>query len=202
MVFCAPFQMLPGLAFANVEVLNLANNHIANYGKSGLDETVDFLQKNNFVVTGINNLAIKKLNNTSFGFLGFDKSQQENPQFTEKEQDLILKSNKKVDVLIIAMHWGIEYQSHPTKGQRKLAEKLVELGADVVVGHHPHWVQDIESINGKPVYYSLGNFVFDQMWSQATREGLVIRLTFEGKKVIQEERLPVYMNQWAQPEFR
>jgi poly-gamma-glutamate synthesis protein (capsule biosynthesis protein) len=95
----------------------------------------------------------------------------------------------------------VEYNAHPTEGQRRLARELVALGADVIVGHHPHWVQDHETISGVPVYYSLGNLIFDQMWSEETKKGLVVRLTFENKKQINEELLPVYMKNHAQPQF-
>ena len=78
---------------------------------------------------------------------------------------------------------------------------MVDSGVDVIVGHGPHWVQDVEYINNKPVYYSLGNFIFDQMWSEETKKGLAVKLIFEGDKLIKEERLPIYMSSWAQPEF-
>jgi len=77
---------------------------------------------------------------------------------------------------------------------------LVENGADVVFGHGPHWVQGSEVYQDKPIYYSLGNLVFDQMWSEKTREGLLVKLKFRDGKIISEEQIDTYINNWAQPE--
>jgi poly-gamma-glutamate synthesis protein (capsule biosynthesis protein) len=99
------------------------------------------------------------------------------------------------------MHWGVEYRDKALPGVRKLAGEIVDLGGDVIVGHHPHWVQDFELINGVPVYYSLGNFVFDQMWSEKTREGMAVKLIFEDKKFKSDEMLQIYMKNHAQPQW-
>lgn len=196
--FCTSPELVKGLTFAGVDVVTLANNHSRNYGWEGLDGTVAILNKNGILTTGLGNLVTKKLKGTTFGFLGFDFSSQE-PK--EGDYNLISKSKKTVDVLIVGVHWGAEYRNEPSKGQKEWAKKLVESGADVVVGHGPHWVQEEEYINGKPVFYSLGNFIFDQMWSEKTKQGLAVKLTFKGNKLIKEEKLPIYMSSWAQPEF-
>lgn len=199
MTFCADPRMLDGLAFAGVDVVNLANNHILNYGNPGLAETKKFLEKAGISYVGVENLVIKEVEGVRFGFLGFNFVSK-GP--TESDLNLVKDSDLKVDVLIVGTHWGVEYQAKANSNQRKWAKSLVENGADVVAGHHPHWVQDSEYINNKPVYYSLGNFVFDQMWSQKTREGLAMRLVFNGFKLVHEEKLPIYMSSWAQPEFK
>jgi poly-gamma-glutamate capsule biosynthesis protein CapA/YwtB (metallophosphatase superfamily) len=228
-VFCANPEMLEGLTFAGIDMVTLANNHTMNHGNDGIDQTVQFLDEKGIAHTGLNNLAVKQLNNVSFGFLGFNKAQESNPQLTANEKQLLIDSDKKVDVLIVAMHWGVEYQDKALPGVRRLGKELVELGADVVVGSHPHWVQDVEYLNGEgsvvarrnavqvmikqdkkeslpidnaiPIYYSLGNFVFDQMWSEGTRKGLAIKLTFDGTKIEKEEFLPVYIRERGQPEW-
>ena len=200
LIFCADPKTLEGLTFAGVDIVNLANNHTLNYGQNGFEETKDNLDEVSIKHVGESNFVIKKVNGMSFGFLGFEKSQQVNPKLSEEEINLIKESDRKVDVLIVAMHWGVEYQDKALAGVGALARELVDLGADIVVGHHPHWVQDIEYINGVPVYYSLGNLVFDQMWSDKTREGLVVKLTFDNKKLVGEELIKTYMENWAQPE--
>lgn len=199
MVFCAKPMMLDGLVYAGVDVVNLANNHTLNYGRAGFGETKQHLNEAGISYVGDNNLVVKKVGEASFGFIGFDKSQQANPKLTEQERALVNKSNSEVGVLVVAMHWGVEYKDTALPGVAKLAHELVDLGADVVVGHHPHWVQNIEYYNGVPIYYSLGNLVFDQMWSEKTRNGLLVRLTFEDDKIIQEELINTYMENWAQP---
>ena len=75
----------------------------------------------------------------------------------------------------------------------------IDSGADVVIGHHPHWVQEIETYKGKPVYYSLGNLVFDQMWSEETRNGLVVKLTFSGNTLVSQEQVPIKIVDYGQP---
>jgi poly-gamma-glutamate synthesis protein (capsule biosynthesis protein) len=100
------------------------------------------------------------------------------------------------------MHWGVEYQEKALPGVRGLAKEIIEYGADLIVGHHPHWVQDWEFIDGKPVFYSLGNFVFDQMWSEKTKKGLAVVLTYESNGNLADYKLlPTYMFSWSQPEF-
>ena len=196
--FCTNPEIAQGLKFAGVDIANLANNHSLNYGREALVSTSHILKGMGISSVGLDNLVIKEIDGVKFGFLGFDFFSKD-PE--EDDFDLIRESKKKVDVLLVGIHWGVEYTSKHTLFQRQTAEKVIDAGADVIIGHHPHWVQDVEYIDGKPVFYSLGNFVFDQMWSEETRKGLVIKLIFEGKKLAGVDRLPVYMEDWAQPEF-
>jgi poly-gamma-glutamate capsule biosynthesis protein CapA/YwtB (metallophosphatase superfamily) len=206
--FCADPQMIEGLKEANVSVVTIANNHTRNYGQSGYDETRKILSENGIEYVGDNNLVIEEINDTKFGFIGFDFLTNVP---TEQDYQLIKDSDSKVDVLIVGVHWGAEYKNSANKYQIEYAKKMVESGADVIAGHHPHWVQNIEYIEGlpssdgsiesKPVYYSLGNFVFDQMWSEETKKGMAVKLTFEGKKLVKEEKLQVYIKERGQPEF-
>jgi len=217
--FCADPKLTSSLKFAGVDVVTLANNHALDYGKGGIEKTVEFLKEEGIEAVGLGNLVIKEKKGIRFGFLGFNFVSS-----GPKDEDfkLVSDSDEKVEVLIVGIHWGEEYQDKANKFQREWAKKLVEVGADVIVGHHPHWVQDVEYIK-KPVYaegasspsvsedtkydeyavayYSLGNFIFDQMWSKKTREGLIIKLTFRDGRLISEEKLPIYMSSWAQPEF-
>lgn len=200
MIFCAPVQMLEGLTFAGIDIVNLANNHTKNYGEKGFTETEKELDGKGIAYTGVGKLTTIIKDGTSFGFVGFDRNQQSNPVLTKEEENLISTSDKQVDVLVVSLHWGVEYKAHPFEGQRALAKKIIALGADVIVGHHPHWVQDSETLDGVPVYYSLGNLIFDQMWSEETRKGLLVRLSFENKKIVKEEFLPTYIKNRGQPE--
>jgi poly-gamma-glutamate synthesis protein (capsule biosynthesis protein) len=200
-IFCADPKMIEGLKNAGVDIVNLANNHTLNYGREGLNQTIELLTKAGIDYVGENNLVVKKVGDTTFGFLGFERSQQANPTLTTVDRELIRGSDRKVDVLVVGIHWGVEYQDKALPGQRELARDMVEMGVDVVVGHHPHWVQDSEIIDGKPVYYSLGNFIFDQMWSEETKKGLVVKFDFENGKVVETKEKPVYIKNLGQPEF-
>ena len=198
MIFCADPRMVEGLKYAGVDVVTLANNHTLNYGKEGLAETKKILAGAGIEYTD-QSLAVREVNGVKFGFLGFEFVDSD---ITDDQLELTRALNDQVDTLIVGVHWGSEYQDKAGAKQREIARKLVNAGADVVVGHPPHWVQDMEHIGDKPVYYSLGNFVFDQMWSEETRHGLAIKLTFDSMgKVVGEERLPIYMKDWAQPEW-
>lgn len=201
-IFCASPVMLDSLTHGGVDIVNLANNHTLNYNQNGFDETKQHLNNAGVSYTGDGNLHAETINGTTFGFIGFDKSQQANPVLTTEERSLVTTSNESVDVLVVSMHWGVEYQDTASPGQEVLAKELVNLGADVIVGHHPHWVQNIDYIDEVPVYYSLGNFIFDQMFEDKVREGLVVRLTFDKKKIVEEQLITTFMSNWSQPEFR
>ncbi len=198
LIFCTDPAMVEGLITAGIDVVNLANNHSRNYGESGLIETIEILDEKEILTTGLGELVVQESKGIKYGFLGFDfisKTPREN------DYELVTESTGEVDVLIVGVHWGAEYRSEPAEIQKQWAKELVEAGADVVVGHGPHWVQGMEYINEKPGYYSLGNFVFDQMWSEETKKGLIMKLTFRNGNLIKEEKLPIYMSSWAQPEF-
>ena len=198
MVFCTSPELVEGLRFANIGVVTVANNHMGNYGQKGINDTKRYLTGAGIDYTGVGDLVVKEVKGTKFGFLGFDFVSR---NFTDSDRKLIVDSDRLVDVLIVGVHWGEEYKDKANKKQREIAKDLVENGADVIAGHHPHWIQDEEYVNDKPVYYSLGNFIFDQMWSEETKKGLVIKLTFKDGKLIREEKLSVYISSLGQPEF-
>lgn len=196
--FCADPKMIEGLLFAGIDIVNLANNHIYNYGKDGFEQTKEYLKMNNIDYVGDGNFKVKNINGTTFGFLGFDFVTKEP---TDNDYILVKKSANQVDQLIVGVHWGNEYSANSTLHQKEIAKKLIENGADVIAGHHPHWVQENDHINGKPVYYSLGNLVFDQMWSDETRKGLVVNLKFTDGNLLNEEKIPIYIKEFAQPQW-
>jgi len=197
LIFCAKPSMLAGLVYSGINVVNLANNHTLNYGQDGFSETQRHLDESDISYTGIGNLVELKIGNTKLGFLGFNFLENEP---VEEDFELIRSSSEKVDVLVVSVHWGQEYISEPNELQRGWAKQMVEAGADIIAGHHPHWVQTSEKIGEAQVYYSLGNLVFDQMWSENTRKGILVKLTFKDGKLVNEEFIETYMNTWAQPE--
>jgi poly-gamma-glutamate capsule biosynthesis protein CapA/YwtB (metallophosphatase superfamily) len=86
------------------------------------------------------------------------------------------------DFIVVTMHAGVEYRRHPHPSQVAFAHAAIDYGADLVIGGHPHWIQKIEEYQGKYIFYSLGNFVFDQGHHQDTREGLVLRVVLQLKQ--------------------
>jgi len=196
--FCSSPEMISGLTFSGIDIVNLANNHTKNYGNDGLNQTQDYLQKEKIDYVGINNLIIKNVNQTKFGFLGFDfvgKSPN------DSDYELIKNSKSQVDVLIIMIHWGNEYVAKSNNIQKEIAKNIINNGGDVIMGGHPHWVQEMDYIDGKPIFYSLGNFVFDQSWSEETKKGLVVRLNYQGKNLLGIDQMPIYMENFGQPKW-
>ncbi len=82
----------------------------------------------------------------------------------------------RADLVLVAMHAGTEYERTPNQSQIDFAHAAIDAGADMIIGAHPHWIQTIEQYKSKYIFYSLGNFVFDQEWSQDTKEGLALRI--------------------------
>ena len=103
------------------------------------------------------------------------------------------------DVVIVSIHAGVEYTRKPTQEQVDFAHLAIDSGADVVIGHHPHWIQTIEIYKNKPIFYSLGNFVFDQEWSLDTKEGLIVQLTFNSSQLTKAELVPVIIENFCCP---
>lgn len=195
--FCTTPEITKGLQESGVDVVTLANNHSYNFGIDGFEETKKNLSDLGIKSVGWKNLEILEKNGTTFGFLGFDYvTSQKN---IEPDLNLIKESDSQVDVLIVSPHWGTEYQSIASSLQRIVAEKMVENGADLIIGHHPHWVQNYEAINNVPIYYSLGNFIFDQMWSEETKRGLVVKITYDGKEIVKKEEFKTYIPKIGQP---
>lgn len=199
MVFCADPKAIEGLVFAGIDVTNLANNHIQNYGEEGVKLTKKLLQENSIIPLGLDqNLVIKEIKGTRFGFLGFDLTSG----YREEEiTEIVQESSLSSDVLIVSLHWGTEYAQEPSTRQIELAHKIIDAGADLILGHHPHVIQRVEDYHGAKIVYSLGNFIFDQPWSEETKKGLVGVFTFQNKKLIGSEFKEVYIRDYSQPEL-
>ena len=215
MVFCADPRSVEGLVTAGIDVVNIANNHIFNQGQEGIDETIAILNNNNIAFVGADprvrptndprvdpQKSTFTLKNTKITFLGFPDIASVSQEIATATPDniraQISAAKKDSDLVIATFHWGNEY-SHRSLHQVELAHLAVDSGADVVIGHHPHWVQEVETYLGKPIYYSLGNLVFDQMWSEETRTGLVVKLNFSGSTLISQEQIPIKIFDYGQP---
>ena len=198
MVFCAPPDHIQGLLVSGVDIANLANNHIYNYGQSGVNSTLNLLTQNGISPIGFEP-AIKEVKGIKFGFLGYSPFLKlDRTQMVQEIGSL----RSSVDQLIVTFHWGNEYQTSPTSQQKQLAHLAIDSGADIIIGHHPHWVQDKEIYQGKLIYYSLGNLIFDQMWSEKTREGLVVKFVFSSTgSLIETQELPIRIYDYGQPRF-
>jgi poly-gamma-glutamate synthesis protein (capsule biosynthesis protein) len=97
------------------------------------------------------------------------------------------------------MHDGTEYVGNPTKHQTDFAHAAVDAGAAIVIGTHPHVVQTMETYQGKYIYYSLGNFIFDQMWSKDTQRGMSLLVTVDKSGVTDVDYMPVKIEDYCRP---
>jgi len=199
MVFCADKRTVEGLVFAGFDVLSLANNHSLNQGVDGLLETDHLLAEKGIkgLIEGEGVVVERK--GKRFGFWSLDHVSHVVDE--KKMAQSLLESDADVKVIII--HWGAEYTHTPHESQVRLGKAFIDAGADVVIGAHPHWTQPVERYGEGVIFYSLGNFVFDQMWSEETRMGEVaqIRFGFDGEKLtsIDYEMKPVKIFDYGQP---
>lgn len=204
MIFCGDKGSMDGLVFAGVDVVTMGNNHAGNWGRDGVDETVSYLKSNGILATGLtdNNLIIIEKKGVTFAFLGFNDISSPQPGVSnasdEKIKKDIAEAREKADYVIVQFHWGVEYRDTPDDRQIYLGRFAVDQGADLVIGNHPHWVQPVELYNGKLITYAHGNYIFDQMWSQETREGVLGKYTFYKNKLIDVLFTPIQIDDYGQ----
>lgn len=199
--FCGDDRFLPYLK-ENKFILTLANNHMFNYSSDGFNQTKKYLTDFNlnyvYSLDPETEFTTQTINGISFGFLGFDFITY--PSYDkEKVLALIKKYNPLVDWLIVSLHWGNEYLPKAEKWRVDFAHQLVDAGADIIHGHHPHVWQGVEDYQGKKIYYSFGNFIFDQSWSYETSHSNIVRLTLDKTQIIQEEIFPIEIKFNSQP---
>ncbi|MDD2785375.1 MAG: AmmeMemoRadiSam system protein B [Patescibacteria group bacterium] len=173
--------ILPVLKSVGISAVSQANNHTYDQGSAGAQES-----KQKIVASGVGvfgdeykddesrSLTVVASRGHKVALLGFNIT--EGPLEKDVAQKSIESAKKQSDFTVVFMHWGEEYQAKPNRTQIELAHWFIDQGVDAVIGSHPHWMQSVEVYKGKPVAYSLGNFIFDQDWSDETRLGLVVGL--------------------------
>lgn len=175
--------------------LSLANNHTDNYGRDGFMETLLNLKSAGLYSFGDPNIISdysfveREIGRNKFIFAGINDTYGNLTKESILEFAGDLRSKFPDDFLIFVMHWGEEYKFIANSRQEELGRGLIDSGADMVIGSHPHVIQNIEKYNNKFIFYSLGNFVFDQYFSTSTQEGLAIRFQ-SGEGVSRLELLP------------
>jgi len=204
---------------AGFNVVSLANNHTGNWGQRGYISTFEILEKAglSYVGAGRNRVdsvkpVIMNVRGTKIGFLAYSDF-----RFTATSQEPSVKKagsaqiqtndyekqindlKERVDVVIVSPHWGTEYRATADWFQVETAHKMIDAGADIILGHHPHVIENIEFYKEKLIVYSMGNFVFDQMFSLETRQGMIGKLTFLEDRLIRFEVVPVLSYYYCQP---
>jgi len=217
MIFRTDPKSIEGLKFAGFNILSIANNHIMNFGRSGLESTIKNLDENNISHIGagigkeeVYKPVIKDIKGTKFAFLGFTYNSDQRRSSDgriygvanmeiEKMKENVGKAKLENDIVIVSMHAGIEYKISSSLFQESFARGAIDAGADLVIGGHPHVVQNVEKYKEGYIFYSLGNFVFDQMWSNETRLGAIAEIVFRNKKIDSIKFIPVKSYDYSQP---
>lgn len=180
----------------NISLVNLGNNHIMNFGREGAAQTIEWLDRAGVMYFGdpladseaarVKRLEIKDI---PFSFVSWS-------DWTggEKEDVVaqIIAERASGRMVIVYTHWGDEYVS-PNARVQSLARAFIDAGAEIVIGSHPHVVLEHELYRGKYIYYSLGNFIFDQYFNEAVRSGLVLNIAFDEDGVESITPIPTYL---------
>ncbi|MBQ9531928.1 MAG: CapA family protein [Eubacterium sp.] len=195
-------------------VLSLANNHMLDYGRIGVIDSCENLEKHNCPYIGIGRNRDEasryiiigddiKVGVISIEYKKFKPHAKKwaapfcEANIDELEEKIrIMKQEEKVNWVVVVYHGGEEFLNCPLPFNKKLLHKIANFGADAIVAHHPHVVQGYEYYKGKPIFYSLGNFIFDTTYQRAqngTTEGMLVKLIFTENE-IKWENLPVHID--------
>lgn len=218
MVFRTDPKMAKVLYDFNFRVVSLANNHTMNFGRAGLGQTlknllgdgVDYAGAGLSALEAYNPVVIHR-NGLTLAFLAYtDNDVVPSSYFATatttgvaymdiaKMQQAIKIARERADFVIVSMHAGNEYKSYPNARQTIFARAAVDAGAGLVIGHHPHVVQWAEQYKGKYIFYSLGNFIFDQA-DPKTKEGVTLKVFFTQDGISKIEPQAIYIKDFSQP---
>jgi poly-gamma-glutamate capsule biosynthesis protein CapA/YwtB (metallophosphatase superfamily) len=212
-VFRAEPRWLKTLKESGVTHCIVANNHSYDHGRAGLISTAENLVKNDLIPVGYgttqrkacepvflekNGIKIALFSSVTLPLEAWMYLEETPGMCQASIDDLVtaiatLKKKSPETHVVVSLHWGLEYQMYPTPIQQSQARQLVEAGADAIIGHHPHVIQSYESINSKPVFYSIGNLIFDNP-DPKTHQGILVKLNFGEKNEV--EIIPYRCDSW------
>ena len=220
--FASPPGTLRGLADLGFDAMSLANNHTGDFGEAMLLDVVDRFAAGRGVGFGAgrdlaaaSRPAVLEHEGVRFGFVGFNAI-GETPRATpgspgalsvrmpprtgplqqadlDHVREVVRRLAERVDVVVVLPHWGNQYTHVAEPVQSQVGRALVDAGADLVVGGHPHWVQGLEPVGDAVIAHSLGNFVFDMDFSEQAMEGVTLTATFRGDRLVDVELGPYRM---------
>lgn len=213
------FRMSPAaieaLIDAGFDAVSLANNHMSDYGTLALLDTLDRLKQADIIYVGAGKNAeaayeIKyaEIRDTKLALIAMTEFNSffeagEGPGMSiiepSKIAELVKEADGKADIVIISFHYGTEYQKEANSYQKMISKAAVDAGADLVIGHHPHVVQPVEKYKNGYIAYSLGNFVFDQYFSEDTMEGALLEVLVQDGEIIGTDVKKVKLNSKYQP---
>jgi len=203
------------------DVVSLANNHTPDFRLKGVQDTIYNLNRVDILHSGLGENLEKALQPAVIDLGDFKVSIISflDPAFVPDSygaefdsygtlfmndynlESAMMLAKEKSDLVFVSMHAGSEYVNNPNSFQVDFARKAIDLGAEMVIGHHPHVVQSMEKYKDKYIFYSLGNFVFDQPFSYETKAGVMLDIKFDYFGVNAVILKPYYMSSFVQPEF-
>ncbi len=218
MIFHANPGIEKALAASGIKIVSLANNHTMNYGAKGLLDTIDYLDAVGIKHAGAgkddvaaNTPVYFDIKGIKFAFLAYNDADVvpdnyaaapnhpgNNIMDIPKMETAVKNAKENADIVIVSMHSGTEYKL-PNQHQKDFAHAAIDAGAEFIIGHHPHVLQPIEKYNGKYIMYSLGNFIFDQMFSLETRQSVLTKTYFNKEGLERIEFTPLMIYDYAQP---
>jgi poly-gamma-glutamate synthesis protein (capsule biosynthesis protein) len=216
----SPPLALPALAEAGLDIVNLANNHVMDYGTEGLLDTLVHLEKAGIQHIGAGHDAaeafkpvIVEKKGMKIAFLGFShvvpntswKAGVKHPGVADaydyKAPVLAIeKARAQADLVVVITHWGVERTDTPVAYQTELAHRFIDAGADLIIGGHPHVLQGIEAYKGKWIAYSLGNFIFTTNHVKETLETFILNASCSKDRKCTLHAIPVF-TQYAKPQI-
>ncbi|HCT91543.1 MAG TPA: capsular biosynthesis protein [Lachnospiraceae bacterium] len=174
--FRGPAKYASILTKGSVEVVNLANNHSADFGKRGLSDTKKTLKKYGIPYCMQSTIAYKTVQGIKVAFLGFNKLNGVSNSTVKKTINKAKKNG--AEIVIVSFHWGIELDKYPNDAEKKAGRAAIDNGASLVLGHHPHILQGIEKYQDRYIVYSLGNFCFGGNSNPRDKDTMIFQQTF------------------------
>ncbi|WP_366924527.1 CapA family protein [Metallumcola ferriviriculae] len=225
--FRAKPERVEALVLSGFDAVSIANNHALDYDSKVFLDTLDILDQRGIKAVGggvdidhARKPVIIEKNGLSIGFLAYSEMADiiwsfnyprmlmasedtpgiapAGPRYEAEILEDVEKLAPNVDIVVVSLHWGTEYQYSPMDSQRDFGHRLIDAGVDLIIGHHPHTLQGLERYGNGLIAYSLGNFIFDQNFSQQTTEGLLLEVTLTPMGVENATVSPVVIPQ-SQP---
>lgn len=223
---------LQALKTHNFDIVSLANNHAFDFGADACADMETRLAALGIATVGVGNnlqesrqLKIIEKGGVRFGFLAYSSrttkgsayAEQGSPGVAPLDVDMVLEdvalNRHEVDHLVVSLHWGVEYAEYPTPDQMKIGHSIIDAGARLIIGHHPHIIQGYEKYKDGVVLYSLGNVcdsdlewqggdkVYRSRLKEADRESILAKIRFSETSILDMEFLPTWLSDSGQPEI-
>jgi poly-gamma-glutamate synthesis protein (capsule biosynthesis protein) len=213
-------RFLSAFTSAGIDLLNLANNHIFDYGKVGLFDTISYLDSIGMQHVGAGRSAsqahkpvIFTTSTQRIAILGYygggeaPKATKWRPGVADRRVDDIrrdveqIRRENSAEYIVVNLHWGEEKADTPDRDQREFAHAVIDAGADVIIGHHPHVLQGIERYKSGVIVYSLGNFLFGGN-SRDTYDTALFEVRLMEKNNASYRLIPIRIERWQARELK